>query len=135
MDINTQTAQTFPAKLVDNRGSLINYLRLSISGRCNLRCYYCRSEEEVPFVPHEEILSFEDLVYLAGIFSALGVTKVRVTGGEPFSRRNSRSFLRRLKGPTGLDHLHITKNGVKTACYLDELAGLGTLSNPVADAR
>jgi cyclic pyranopterin phosphate synthase len=125
MDIKTQTAQTLPAKLVDNHGRLINYLRLSITDRCNLRCHYCRSEEGVPFIPHEEILSFEELVRLAGIFCALGVTKVRVTGGEPFSRRDCLSLLKRLKGLTGLDHLHITTNGVKTARYLDELADLG----------
>ena len=125
MGIKTQTAQTLPAKLVDNHGRLINYLRLSITDRCNLRCHYCRSEEGVPFIPHEEILSYEELLRLAGIFCALGVTKVRVTGGEPFSRRDCLSFLRRLKGLTGLDHLHITTNGVKTARYLDELADLG----------
>jgi len=125
MDIKTQTARTLPVKLFDNHGRRINYLRLSITDRCNLRCHYCRSEKGVPFIPHEEILSYEELLRLAGIFCALGVTKIRVTGGEPFSRKNCLSFLRRLKGLTGLEHLHITTNGVKTARYLDELADLG----------
>jgi cyclic pyranopterin phosphate synthase len=125
MNMNINPPQTFPTKLVDNHGRLINYLRLSVTDRCNLRCHYCRPEKGVPFIPHKEILSYEELVRLAGIFCSLGVTKIRVTGGEPFSRRDSLSLLRRLKELAGLEHLHITTNGVKTARYLDELADLG----------
>lgn len=71
-------------KLKDNHGRTIDYLRLAITDRCNLRCRYCRTEEGVPFIPHGEILTFEELEHLVSIFSALGVNKIRVTGGEPF---------------------------------------------------
>jgi cyclic pyranopterin phosphate synthase len=118
---------TFPedGSLVDMQGRRITYLRLSITDRCNLRCRYCRPEEGVPFIPHTEILRFEELERLVAIFCALGINKVRVTGGEPFSRRGCLPFLTRLRQIDGVQHLHITTNGVKTSRYLDELAAIG----------
>lgn len=112
------------SRLKDNHGRMISYLRLSVTDRCNLRCRYCRPEEGVPFVPHEEILRFEELERLVAIFSRLGINKVRVTGGEPFSRRGSMSFLTRLRKIEGVKYLHITTNGVKTSRFLDELAAI-----------
>ena len=111
-------------RLIDNHGRPITYLRLAITDRCNLRCRYCRPEEGVPFIPHEEILRFEELERLVTIFCSLGITKVRVTGGEPFSRRGSMSFLTRLRKIDGVQYLHITTNGVKTSRFLDELAAI-----------
>ena len=111
--------------LMDNFNRPINYLRLSITDRCNLRCRYCRPEEGVPFVPHGEILSFEELERLTTIFCALGVDKVRVTGGEPFARRGCLPFLQRLKKIKGLNSLHVTTNGVETEQYLASLTELG----------
>ncbi len=111
--------------LLDNHDRRITYLRLSITDRCNLRCRYCRPEEGVPFIPHEEILRFEELERLVSIFSALGINKVRLTGGEPFSRRGFLPFLTRLRKVEGIQYLHITTNGVKTKRYLDELATIG----------
>jgi len=113
------------SRLIDNYGRPITYLRLAITDRCNLRCRYCRPEEGVPFIPHEEILSFEELERLVAIFCSLGINKVRVTGGEPFSRRGCMPFLTRLRKIDGVRHLHITTNGVKTPRYLDELAAMG----------
>jgi cyclic pyranopterin phosphate synthase len=100
-------------------------VRLSITDRCNLRCRYCRPEEGVPFIPHDEILSFEEMERLTAIFCALGVGKVRVTGGEPFARKGCLSFLQKLKAMPELRALHITTNGVETGQYLDALAELG----------
>lgn len=114
-----------PNCLIDNHGRRINYLRLAITDRCNLRCRYCRPEQGVPFIPHDEILRFEELERFVRIFSSLGIAKVRVTGGEPFSRRGCMDFLARLKSIPGVDALHITTNGVKTARFLDELADIG----------
>jgi GTP 3',8-cyclase len=114
-----------PDRLIDNFSRGITYLRLAITDRCNLRCRYCRPESGVPFIPHDEILSLEELERLVRIFCALGVTKVRVTGGEPFSRRGCLSFLARLRRLAGVRFLHITTNGVKTAQYLDELKDIG----------
>lgn len=111
--------------LVDNHGRRITYLRLAITDRCNLRCRYCRPENGVPFIAHDEILSLEELERLTGIFCALGIDKVRVTGGEPFSRRGCLPFLKRLKQIKGIHHLHITTNGVKTSRHLDSLTDLG----------
>ncbi len=110
---------------MDNHNRPITYLRLSITDRCNLRCRYCRPEEGVPFIPHEEILTFEELERLVAIFCSLGINKVRVTGGEPFSRRGCLEFLTRLRKIDGVQHLHITTNGVKTSRFLDELAAIG----------
>jgi len=102
--------------LMDNHGRPINYLRLSITDRCNLRCRYCRPEEGVPFIGHEEILSFEELERLTMIFCALGVEKLRVTGGEPFARKGCLPFLQRLRKIKGLNSLHVTTNGVEIRC-------------------
>ena len=110
--------------LIDGRGRRITYLRLSITDRCNLRCRYCRPERGIPFIPHKEILRFEELERLVAIFCDLGITKVRVTGGEPFSRKGCLPFMTRLRKIDGLQHLHITTNGVKTSRHLDELAAI-----------
>jgi cyclic pyranopterin phosphate synthase len=114
------------SRLVDNHGRQIDYLRLAVTDRCNLRCRYCRSEKGVPFVPHEDILSFEELERLAAVFCRLGVVKVRVTGGEPFARKGCLPFLQRLRNVEGLQYLHITTNGVETEKYLDGLVESGT---------
>ena len=111
--------------LIDNHGRRITYLRLSITDRCNLRCRYCMPERGVDFVPNEEILTFEELERLVRLLSALGVSKVRITGGEPFVRQGCLAFLQRLKGIGSLRSLHITTNGVETARHLDPLAELG----------
>ncbi len=111
--------------LLDNHGRRISYLRLAITDRCNLRCRYCRPEKGVPFIPHDEILSLEELERLVSIFGSLGINKLRVTGGEPFSRKSCMPFLARLKKINGIESLYITTNGVKTANYLDELADIG----------
>jgi cyclic pyranopterin phosphate synthase len=113
------------ALLLDNHNRPITYLRLAITDRCNLRCKYCRPEKGVPFIPHEEILSYEELERLAAIFCTLGVSKVRVTGGEPFARKGCLTFLKKLRAMDGLYSLHITTNGVETAQYLDALFDLG----------
>lgn len=115
----SQTAQ--PGSLIDRQGRRITYIRLAITDRCNLRCRYCRPESGVPFIPHDEILSLEEFERLVRIFSMLGVSKVRVTGGEPFCRRGCLPFLARLRGIAGVQFLHVTTNGVKTAGYLDDL--------------
>jgi len=119
------TGQSSDTRLIDNHNRPITYLRLSITDRCNLRCRYCRPEDGVPFIPHEEILSYEELERLAGVFCSLGINKIRVTGGEPFSRRGCLPFLTRLRKIDGVQHLHITTNGVKTSRYLDEFAAIG----------
>ncbi len=120
-----QTQFEDSTSLIDNHARPITYLRLAITDRCNLRCRYCRAERGFSFIPHKEILSFEELERLAAIFCNLGINKIRVTGGEPFSRRGCLSFLGRLRQLKGVQGLHVTTNGVKTSRLLDELSDIG----------
>ncbi len=112
-------------RLTDNHGRPITYLRLAITDRCNLRCRYCMPTGGVDFVPHAEVLSFEELERLVRLLSALGVSKIRITGGEPFARRGCLPFMRRLRDIATVRSLHVTTNGVETGRHLDELAELG----------
>ncbi|MEE4243704.1 MAG: GTP 3',8-cyclase MoaA [Desulfopila sp.] len=119
-------ASTESRSLIDNYNRKITYLRLSVTDRCNLRCRYCCPEEGVVLVPHEEILSFEELHRLVRIFASLGVSKVRITGGEPFARRDLVNFLLKLKSSVeGLRTLSITTNGVQTFHHLEALKAAG----------
>lgn len=111
--------------LIDNYGRPITYARVSITDFCNLRCVYCMAEEGIIRVPHSEILSLEEIARLVGILAKSGITKVRVTGGEPFIRRGVMELLQHIKHTPGINTLHITTNGVITARYLDDLAGIG----------
>ena len=82
----------------DSFGRRIDYLRISLTDRCNLRCVYCMPEEGVPWRDHTEVLSFEEIERLARVFSMLGVDRVRLTGGEPLLRRNLPDLVSRI-GP------------------------------------
>ncbi|MBI1921448.1 MAG: GTP 3',8-cyclase MoaA [Geobacter sp.] len=105
-------------KLIDSYGRQINYLRLSVTDRCNLRCVYCMPADGVPQVSHGDILSYEELLELARITVSLGVEKIRVTGGEPLVRKGIVEFLARLAEIPGLRHLVLTTNGL----LLEEMA-------------
>lgn len=111
--------------LLDGHGRVINYVRLAITDRCNLRCRYCMPDGGVDFVPHKEILSFEELGRLVAIFSEMGMAKVRVTGGEPFARKDSLNFLRHISGLETVKSFFITTNGVATGQYIPELKEMG----------
>jgi len=110
--------------LIDNHGRVINYLRLAVTDRCNLRCSYCMPEEGVKTVAHEDTLSYEELERLVRLFLAMGIEKVRITGGEPFVRRGCMDFLERLKNELDVRQLVITTNGVETWRYLPRLKAL-----------
>lgn len=97
--------------LIDKYGRRLNYLRLSVTDRCNFRCYYCMPEEGMDFAPRRELLSLDELYQLTGIFCELGINKVRITGGEPFVRKGILPFLERLSGLEGLKQISITSNG------------------------
>ncbi len=114
--------------LIDNHGRVINYLRLAITDRCNLRCRYCMPAEGVDTLPHRELLSFEEMERLVRILSDIGITKVRITGGEPFARRGCLEFMQRLSAIHTVNSLHLTTNGVETASYLGGLHDLGLAS-------
>lgn len=111
--------------LIDNCGRHITYLRLSITDRCNLRCVYCMPEQGVKQLSHDEVLSFEELERLVVMFCRMGITKVRITGGEPFVRLGCVSFIWRLKNVIEVPDLHITTNGVQTYRHLAKLNEIG----------
>lgn len=82
-------------QLVDRFGRTVDYVRISITDRCDFRCQYCMSED-MTFLPREQILSLEEIYLLAKCFTELGVTKIRITGGEPLVRRNAVDLLQKL---------------------------------------
>ncbi|MCG5539744.1 MULTISPECIES: GTP 3',8-cyclase MoaA [unclassified Halorhodospira] len=110
--------------LVDAHGRRIDYLRLSVTDRCDLRCLYCMGGE-VRFVPRSEILSLEELEQVAVAVVGLGVRKVRITGGEPLLRRGVLGLARRLGAIDGLEELVMTTNATQLARYARELRAAG----------
>lgn len=103
-----------PERLVDRFGRLHDSMRISITDRCNFRCVYCMPEE-VEFFPKEQILSYEEIVRLARIAGGLGVTKFRLTGGEPLVRRDVAALVSALAALPGVRDLSLTTNGVRLA--------------------
>ena len=113
--------------LIDPFSRQITYLRLSVTDRCDLRCTYCM-DENVRFVPKKQLLSLEELDRLASSFIALGVRKIRLTGGEPLVRKNVLWLVERLSRHLhdgSLDELTMTSNGTQLARFADQLAGAG----------
>jgi len=98
--------------LIDSFGRKINYLRLSVTDRCNLRCVYCMPAEGVPKMRHQEILSYEELMLLAETSVGIGIEKIRVTGGEPLVRSGILNFLGSLSTIPRLRQLVLTTNGI-----------------------
>jgi GTP 3',8-cyclase len=96
----------------ESKSQPINYLRLSVTDRCNLRCLYCMPDEGIDFVPHDEILSYEEMLHLVRVSVLTGIRKVRLTGGEPLVRKDFVSFLERLSSIEDLKEISITTNGV-----------------------
>jgi len=112
-------------ELRDNHGRPLNYLRLAIIDRCNLRCFYCMPEEGIQYLKREELLTYEEMERITGTLAGMGISKVRITGGEPFMRNDIIPFLTRLKNIEGIEQINITTNGVFTRKYIDDLKKLG----------
>jgi len=112
--------------LVDTFGRIHTDLRLSVTDRCNLRCVYCLPEEGVVFRPREEILSFEEIARVARLARGLGVTAVRITGGEPLIRRNVVELVRQV-AEIGFEDLSLTTNGTSLSRLAKPLAAAGLL--------
>lgn len=103
----------------------IDYLRIAVTDRCNLRCFYCMPAEGINYLPKKELLTYEEIVRLSSIFVSLGIKKIRLTGGEPFLRKDFISLLENLKAIPGVEAVHITTNGVLTYSYLGQMKALG----------
>ncbi len=111
--------------LRDGYSRIIDYLRLSVTDRCNLRCIYCMPAEGVTPWKHADILSYEEITRIVGIAAGLGVKKVRITGGEPLTRKNITFLVRSIAQITGIEDLTMTTNGVLLERYAQELADAG----------
>ena len=98
--------------MVDGQGRAIRYLRVSVTDRCNLRCRYCMPESGVDWVPHGQVLTYEQMARLVGLCAGLGVEKVRLTGGEPLVRRGLSALVRMVKETPGIRQVCLTTNGV-----------------------
>lgn len=99
-------------QLLDSLGRNINYLRLSVTDRCNMRCFYCMPKEGIVSKGHDAVLSYEELLLIARAAVGLGIEKIRITGGEPLVRAGIVGFLSTLAGIGGIRHLALTTNGL-----------------------
>ncbi|MFZ1729370.1 MAG: GTP 3',8-cyclase MoaA [Bacteroidota bacterium] len=117
-------------ELVDSYYRSHTYLRISVTDRCNLRCRYCMPQEHMAFRPQEELLTFDEILRVAGIFAGMGVRKVRLTGGEPLVRKGLPQLVSQLAEMQGIDTVGLTTNGVLLRQYAAELkqAGLQALN-------
>ena len=109
-----------PSVLVDSHGREVHYLRISVTDRCNLCCRYCR-DEKTPFMPHSDILTYEEIEDIIAVAVDMGVHKLRFTGGEPFARAGFLGFLRRIHERFPSVGLKLTSNGTLLGDALEEL--------------
>ena len=112
----------------DNFGRQINYLRLSVTDLCNLRCKYCMPDGVACKLNHEDILRLEEIEKIADIFISLGITKIRITGGEPLLRKNIMSLINNLGRREGLKELALTTNGILLKDFAKDLKQAGVNS-------
>ena len=113
------------SKLIDNFNRHLNYLRLSITDRCNLQCRYCEPQDLIPKLSHTEILTYEEILKVVRIATHLGVSKVRFNGGEPLVRKGVYEFLNELTATEGLKDVSLTTNGVMLKDNLEKIQAAG----------
>ena len=117
------------SKLVDNFGRQMEYVRLAVTDRCNLRCQYCMPAQGIDIVPRQELLTFKEMYRLIRVLTELGVHKVRLTGGEPFVRKDFVGFLEMLSHNDLLDAINITTNGALISQHIDRIEKLGKVKD------
>lgn len=110
--------------LIDNHGRPINYMRLAVTDRCNLRCFYCMPENGIQYVHRKDLLSFEEMTRMIYAFGELGINKLRITGGEPFVRKGIMDFLSEVSKCPDIDQINITTNGTFTEDKIEALERL-----------
>ncbi len=113
------------ALLTDDFGRVARYLRLSVTDRCNLRCVYCQSEVKHSFIPHENVLRYEEMLTVVGAAVSTGIKKIRLTGGEPFARKGFMGFMHMLHHKFPQVDLRITSNGTLLQPHVLALHDLG----------
>jgi len=107
--------------MVDQYGRTIDYMRISITDRCNLRCIYCMPEKGIECIPHNEILTYEEILRLVKAAAANGISKIKITGGEPLVRKNAAELIGKIKLVEGIQEVTLTTNGV---LFKEQGAGL-----------
>lgn len=112
-------------RLMDGFGRVARALRVSVTDRCNLRCRYCMPAEGLPWLPHGDVLTDDEIVSLVGTFARLGVRDVRVTGGEPLVRPGVAAIVRRIVAIPEIGEVSLTTNGVLLADQVDDLVDAG----------
>lgn len=125
--------------MLDQYGREIDYIRISVTDRCNLRCTYCMPQEGITQVKHEEVLSYAEIIRLCRIFASLGITKIKLTGGEPLIRKELSALIRGIKEIPGIRNVTLTTNGVLLKEQMQELYDAGidavTVSLDTMDAE
>ena len=111
--------------MIDRLGRNIDYIRISVTDKCNLRCVYCMPEEGIEYIPHKEIISYEEILRLANAFASLGIHSIKLTGGEPLIRKGITSLVRELKSIPGIEQVTITTNGILLADKMKNLSDAG----------
>jgi cyclic pyranopterin phosphate synthase len=111
--------------LLDPYKRKINYLRISVTDRCNLRCRYCMPEEGIPLISHEEILTYEEMLRIVRVFASQGISKVRLTGGEPLVRKGIVEFVSYLSQIKEIKDLSLTTNGILLKEFAQDLKQAG----------
>ena len=117
------------SKLIDSFGRQIKYVRLAVTDRCNLRCQYCMPAHGIDIVKRQELLSYKEMYRLIRVLTELGVNKVRLTGGEPFVRKDFVGFLEMLSYNDLLDAINITTNGALISKHIDKIEQLKKVKN------
>ena len=114
--------------ITDNHGRKVSYLRLAVTDKCNLRCFYCMPAEGLPWIEKKELMTYDEMLHISAVLISMGIEKIRITGGEPFVRKDLMKFLTALSGMKGLHELTITTNGVLTAPHIPALKKIGIKS-------
>lgn len=111
--------------MLDKLNRKIDYLRISVIDRCNLRCVYCMPEEGVKSIPHEEILTYGEILRICEIVSELGIKKIKITGGEPLVRKDIVDLIRNIKKIDKIEQVTLTTNGILLHEMIDDLYDAG----------
>lgn len=111
--------------MLDSQGRNIDYLRISVIDRCNLRCVYCMPEEGLELTSHEEVLTYDEIVRICRIMAKSGLKKIKLTGGEPLVRKNLPQLVRQLKEISGIEKVTLTTNAVLLDERMEELSASG----------
>jgi cyclic pyranopterin phosphate synthase len=112
-------------KLEDRYCRRLNYLRISVTDRCNLRCIYCVPRDALPRLAHGDILRYEEILRIVRVGVSLGIDKIRITGGEPLVRKGLMAFLQRLQAMEGIREVNLTTNAVLMGAFLERLRAIG----------